>query len=1659
MTTAYPTFRYYYDSVQGAAGEGPVSAHSDVTTTSPVTGEVLTFDGANWVNSPNGEGITATQVANILANNAKVSADGLVSTHSDVTTTSPVTGEVLTFDGTNWVNSPNGEGITATQVANILANNAKVSADGLVSAHSDVATTSPVTGEVLTFDGTNWINSPNGEGITATQVANILANNAKVSADGLVSTHSDVATTSPVTGEVLTFDGTNWVNSPNGEGITATQVANILANNAKVSADGLVSTHSDVTTTSPVTGEVLTFDGTNWVNSPNGEGITATQVANILANNAKVSADGLVSAHSDVATTSPVTGEVLTFDGTNWINSPNGEGITATQVANILANNAKVSADGLVSTHSDVATTSPVTGEVLTFDGTNWVNSPNGEGITATQVANILANNAKVSADGLVSTHSDVATTSPVTGEVLTFDGTNWVNSPSGEGITATQVANILANNAKVSADGLVSTHSDVATTSPVTGEVLTFDGTNWVNSPSSEGITTTQAANILANNAKVSAAGLVNTHSDVVTTSPVTGEVLTFDGSNWTNVTPTNNPTFVGASNNNTFNYVTEPWISPVLALVHITPLDTAFTTTVANQEVMIRAVINYERHNDGALFIQIDGVEEGSASSENTGVRHLGIACFPYEDTITTTMSQITVQYKTTIPLVGTHLLTFHARSTIAYAFALNRTFTDGDTNTTERAISSVSIDSGGWISGEGPLNTHNDVNASSPAAGDTLFFDGSNWINTPIGGVSIEGNTTNTFKYVTEPWISPILPVIDITPLDTSFATSVANQEVMIRAVINYERQHDGALYLKIDGVEEGSASPTNVGTRHVGISSFPYEDTIGATMSQITVQYKTIVPSAGMHVLSFHARSTLGYAFALNRTITDTNNNTTERCISSVSIDSGGWIAGEGPINSHNDVVTTTPVAGDVMFFDGTNWTNAPISATTSASSNTFNHVTNSWISPSLNLVEISPLTTTFATTGPNQEVVIRAVINYERHGDGALFIQIDGVEEGSASPTNTGVRHLGISSFPFEDTISTTMSQITVQYKTTVALAGSHVLTFHARSTLPYVFALNRTFTDGDTNTTERATSSVSIDSGGWVAGEGPINTHSDVVTTNPAAGDTLFFDGSNWINTPIGGVSVEGNTTNTFKYVTEPWISPILPVIDITPLDTSFATSVANQEVMIRAVINYERQHDGALYLKIDGVEEGSASPTNVGTRHVGISSFPYEDTIGATMSQITVQYKTIVPSAGMHVLSFHARSTLGYAFALNRTITDTNNNTTERCISSVSIDSGGWIAGEGPINSHNDVVTTTPVAGDVMFFDGSNWTNASISATTSASSNAFNHVIDSWISPSLNLIEISPLTTTFTTTGPNQDVMIRAVINYERHGDGALFIQIDGVEEGSASSTNTGVRHLGISSFPFEDTISTTMSQITVQYKTTVALAGSHVLTFHARSTLPYAFALNRTFTDGDTNTTERATSSVSVDSGGWVAGEGPINTHSDVVITNPESGQVLFFDGTNWVNTPVTATAITFNTFNFVTEGWLSPLGTEIEVTPLNMAFTTNFVNQDVMIRAMICYERHQDGALYLKIDGVEEGSSTTNVGPSQHNGMAPFVYDQNTSSSMSQITIQYKANIPSAGTHMLTFHARGANVAFALNRTLTNSDAGGYERGTSSVSIDLM
>jgi len=222
---------------------------------------------------------------------------------------------------------------------------------------------------------------------------------------------------------------------------------------------------------------------------------------------------------SDVSITSPSSGQLLKFDGTEWVNwTPNY--LTSetdpvfsdmdteaeleshlTDVTNIYTNNDGALteddlSDNVISDLSNVTITTPSSGQVLKYDGSKWVNSTDD---TGTDDLDDLSDNS-------ITDLSDVSVTTPSSGQYIRYDGTEWVNSavqdsdlPSSitrdtewdtiteiETVTGVDIITSTENNDSDDdlSDNSITDLSDVSITSVADGQLLKYDSTDgaWEN-------------------------------------------------------------------------------------------------------------------------------------------------------------------------------------------------------------------------------------------------------------------------------------------------------------------------------------------------------------------------------------------------------------------------------------------------------------------------------------------------------------------------------------------------------------------------------------------------------------------------------------------------------------------------------------------------------------------------------------------------------------------------------------------------------------------------------------------------------------------------------------------------------------------------------------------------------------------------------------------------------------------------------------------------------------------------------------------------------------------------------------------------------------------------------------------------------------------------
>jgi hypothetical protein len=182
----------------------------------------------------------------------------------------------------------------------------------------------------------------------------------------------------------------------------------------------------------------------------------------------------------DVRVTTPANGQTLVYQNGRWVNSVSSA--TATTL------------DGL----TDVITTNPAEGDVLTYNGTEWVNTPPPPAgfrqvfiaATGQTIFGPLSMPYVIGA-GQLSLYVNGAKLYPGTyTETSTTSFTLGSPSNSGDAILA-EISTVIPPYIQPTPATTLDDLLDVSITSPSPNQVITFNGTEWVNNTiSTDGMT-----------------------------------------------------------------------------------------------------------------------------------------------------------------------------------------------------------------------------------------------------------------------------------------------------------------------------------------------------------------------------------------------------------------------------------------------------------------------------------------------------------------------------------------------------------------------------------------------------------------------------------------------------------------------------------------------------------------------------------------------------------------------------------------------------------------------------------------------------------------------------------------------------------------------------------------------------------------------------------------------------------------------------------------------------------------------------------------------------------------------------------------------------------------------------------------------------------------
>lgn len=562
-----PAGHYYVTEanlVTDIAGILTLDSLSDVDTTGVATGKVIKYDGASWVDSF----VAPSEIAQEAATDGQIMTwdDGnsqwepqdapaagphTVESHTDVTITAIVSGELLKWNGSAWINQTLAEsGIAAASHTHVEADITDLQAYLLditsesVGSLSDVTIAGAAKGDVFVHNGTAWVDlavGADGEVLTAASgqtegvewatiplasAADAVTLAVRNTSGGLLTKGTPVynAGWNPGTEEILidTADADNSSAMP-AIGLVAADIANNASGTIVV--QGILE-NFDTSFGSAQDSVYVSTSGALTATRPTGESSAVQKVGTILFSN--VSTGDMLVTGANRSNDTPNLAQNQIWLGDSGLGAPVS---TAHTIGNV----------------SDVTLTGIGTGELLKWSGTAWINNTLAEaGIAAASHTHVEADITDLQSYLLnitgesVGSLSDVTITGPTSGDLLQWSGTAWVDrSLSEAGIAASTHATTHQNGGsdEISVAGLSGKLADAQPVAVSKNSGATVGTRATLNFIEGSNITLTIADDAGGDEVDVTIASAgggasqLSDLSDVNTSTPTNRNVLVADG------------------------------------------------------------------------------------------------------------------------------------------------------------------------------------------------------------------------------------------------------------------------------------------------------------------------------------------------------------------------------------------------------------------------------------------------------------------------------------------------------------------------------------------------------------------------------------------------------------------------------------------------------------------------------------------------------------------------------------------------------------------------------------------------------------------------------------------------------------------------------------------------------------------------------------------------------------------------------------------------------------------------------------------------------------------------------------------------------------------------------------------------------------------------
>ena len=487
---------------------GSLAGLSDVQLSSPTNGQVLEYNGSKWVNTTNSTAPVQsvfTRTGNVIAqsgdyNIAQIINSSILASTANVNITSPTDGQILKYDGgtSRWINSSQSFEniyykqvyIYSTSVNPAIANtHYTLNFGGTITIAplnpgEHLMITADVNTITINFTGTSFItNSILGGGTSNPSFSmfsttielmcvynssqtyyNIIRvsqnrpgafctlNGNKISALSQLNDIPDVVLTSPSNGQALIYNGTNWINNN-----IVTSVAMTVPSEFSITGSPITSSGTLAITKNNQTQNLIYASPNSSTGIPTFRTLVAADISayqntyyNLISTTSSITA--VANTHYELTSSLTITinplnvGEhlkftaganaiTIIFTGASFILNWNGSGGTSNPTIIILNNTIE-----LVCTYN--------TGQTYYYITSSKQSRINAIGSTFT------INGQKQSALANIGDIPDVVLTSPSNGQILGFDGTNWINTAAG---TVSSVAMSVPSDLAVSGSPITS--------------------------------------------------------------------------------------------------------------------------------------------------------------------------------------------------------------------------------------------------------------------------------------------------------------------------------------------------------------------------------------------------------------------------------------------------------------------------------------------------------------------------------------------------------------------------------------------------------------------------------------------------------------------------------------------------------------------------------------------------------------------------------------------------------------------------------------------------------------------------------------------------------------------------------------------------------------------------------------------------------------------------------------------------------------------------------------------------------------------------------------------------------------------------------------------------------------------------------------------------